>query len=312
HALPWGLVAGELVQLFWWGAWLHWTGVRIRPDLRLDPAVRQVGRDLAPILGGEVLVALNLVVDKAFAGTLESGSVATLEYADRARVIPQTLLESTLVMVAYATWSNLRASGRLHEARRAVDQALRWTLALSVAPVAGMFIGRFVLVSLLYERGAFTPADTAATAGVLAWYLPGVVPNLLGILAVRAHVVERNLRLVFALGAASLLANAAFNAVLIQPMGLEGLALATTLNMVLVPGVYLAFLRRHLDSRAREWAVVLGVAAAAASIALFVELGPGAPTSLRDPVLWSSAVACLALLGLAWRVTRPTSERPDA
>lgn len=312
HALPWGLVAGELVQLLWWGGWLQRTGVRIRPSLQLDPAVRQVGRDLAPILGGEVLVALNLVVDKAFAGTLESGSVATLEYADRARVIPQTLLESTLVMVAYATWSNLRASGRLDAARQAVDQALRWTLALSAAPVAGMFIGRFVLVSLLYERGAFTPEDTAATAGVLAWYLPGVVPNLLGILAVRAHVVERNLRLVFGLGVASLLANAAFNTILIGPMGLEGLALATTANMLLVPGIYLVFLRRHLSIRAREWAVALGVAAAAAGVALGVELGPGAPTSLLDPVLWGAAVACFVLLGVAWRVTRPPTGASDA
>ena len=312
HALPWGLVAGELVQLVWWGGWLRHAGVRIRPDLRLDPAVRQVGRDLAPILGGEVLVALNLVVDKAFAGTLDSGSVATLEYADRARVIPQTLLESTLVMVAYATWSNLRAAGRLREARRAVDQALRWTLALSAAPVAGMFIGRFVLVSLLYERGAFTPADTAATAGVLAWDLPGVLPNLLGILAVRAHVVERNLHLVFGLGFASLVANAALNAALVGPMGLEGLALATTMNMLLVPGIYLLFLRRHLDSRAREWAVVLGVSAAAAGVALAVEFGPGAPTSLLDPVLWVAAAACLGLLGLAWRVTRPPVGGADA
>ena len=312
HALPWGLVAGELMQLLWWGGWLRRTGVRIRPDLRLDPAVRQVGRDLAPILGGEVLVALNLVVDKAYAGTLESGSVATLEYADRARVIPQTLLESTLVMVAYATWSRLRASGRLGEARRAVDQALRWTLALSAPPVAGMFIGRFVLVSLLYERGAFSPEDTAATAGVLTWYLPGVVPNLLGILAVRAHVVERNLRLVFVLGAASLIANAVFNAVLIGPMGLEGLALATTVNMLLVPGIYLAFLRKHLSSRAREWAVALGVTAAAAGVALAVEFGPGSPTSLLDPVLWIAAVACIALLGLAWQVTRPATGAADA
>ena len=305
HALPWGLVAGEVVQLVWWGGWLRAVGVRVRPDLRLDPAVRQVGRDLAPILGGEVLVALNLVVDKAFAGTLEPGSVATLEYADRARVIPQTLLESTLVMVAYATWSNLRASGRIDRARAAVDQALRWTLALSAAPVAGMFIGRFVLVSLLYERGAFTPDDTAATAGVLAWYLPGVVPNLLGILAVRAHVVERNLRLVLGLGMASLCANAAFNAILIKPMGLEGLALATTLNMALVPGIYLVFLRRHLASRARDWAVAVAVAGTAATVAAGVELGPGAPRSLEDPTLWLSALLCLALLGTAWRVTRP-------
>ncbi len=308
HALPWGLVAGEVVQGLWWAAWLLATGVRIRPSLRLDPAVAQVGRDLAPILGGEVLVALNLVVDKAFAGMLPSGSVATLEYADRARVIPQTLLESTLVMVAYATWSNLRAAGRTGEARRAVDQALRWTLALAAPPVAGMFIGRMVLVGLLYERGAFTAADTAATASVLAWYLPGVLPNLLGILAVRAHVVERNLRLVLVLGVTSLTANAVFNTLLFRPMGLEGLALATTLNMALVPGLYLWFLRDRIDSRAREWAAALGVVAAAAAVALVVEFGPGPPRSLLEPSLWIAAVACFGLLGLAWRVTRAPAE----
>ena len=113
HALPWGLVVGELVQVIFWAALLRREGLVIRPGLQLDQAVRSVGRDLAPILGGEVLVALNLVVDKAFAAVLPSGSVATLEYADRARVIPQTLLESTLLMVAYATWSRLRAQGRL-------------------------------------------------------------------------------------------------------------------------------------------------------------------------------------------------------
>jgi putative peptidoglycan lipid II flippase len=312
HALPWGLVAGELLQAVWWAAWLRATGVHFAPSLRLDPAVRQVGRDLAPILGGEVLVALNIVVDKAFAGMLESGSVATLEYADRARVVPQTLLQSTLVMVAYATWSNLRAAGKIEDARRAVDQALRWTLALSAAPVAGMFIGRHVLVGLLYERGAFTAADSVATASVLAWYLPGVVPNLLGILAVRAHVVERNLRIVLILGLASMGANATFNALLVGPMGLDGLALATTINMALIPALYLWFLRDKLQIKLGQWGVALAVAGAAVAVALIVELGPGAPRTLADPVLWMAAAACFALLALAWRVTRPPQTAPHA
>jgi len=305
HALPWGLVIGEVVQVAWWAAMLARIGLRPRPTLALDPAVAEVGRDLAPILGGEVLVALNLVVDKAFAAVLPPGSVATLEYADRARVIPQTLLESTLLMVAYASWSNLRAAGRVREARAAIDQSLRWVLALAAAPLAGMFIGRFVLVSLLYERGAFTPDDTLRTASALAWYLPGVLPNLLGILAVRAHVVERNLRLIFVLGMVSVAANGLLNALLMGPMGLDGLALATTLNMLLIPGVYLWMLRDRVAPQPGPWLAALGVAAAAAAVAVGVELGPGPPRSLLDPVLWIAAVACFGLLGLAWRVTRP-------
>lgn len=305
HALPWGLVIGEVVQVAFWAVLLRRTGVRPKLGLALDPAVAAVGRDLAPILGGEVLVALNLVVDKAFAAVLPPGSVATLEYADRARVIPQTLLESTLLMVAYATWSNLRATGRLDEARAAIDQSLRWVLALAAPPLAGMFIGRFVLVGLLYERGAFTPDDTLRTASALAWYLPGVLPNLLGILAVRAHVVERNLRLVFGLGVVSVLANALFNSLLMGPMGLDGLALATSLNMLLIPGIYLWALRDALQLDLRRWAAALAVAVACVGVAAGVELGPGAPVSLLDPVLWGAALACFSLLALAARVTRP-------
>lgn len=305
HALPWGLVTGELVQMGWWGLQLRRRGLRLRLGFTLDPAIRQVGRDLAPILGGEVLVAMNLVIDKAFAAQLESGSVATMEYADRARVIPQTLLESTLLMVSYASWSTLRAAGRAAEARLAVDQALRWTLSLAAPVLAGMFIGRVVLIQLLYERGAFTMEDTADTARVLGWFLPGVLPNLLGILAVRAHVVERNLRLVFGLGLLSVLLNVSLNLVLMRRMGIDGLALSTTLVTVVISGLYLWRLGLGQRFPLRPWLRALGGALAAALVAAGVELAHGPPTHLFDPWLWGAALPCLALLAIAARAPRP-------
>ena len=147
---------------------------------------------------------------------------------------------------------------------------------------------------------------------MLAWYLPGVLPNLVGILAVRAHVVERKLRLILVLGLVSVLTNALLNALLMGPMGLRGLALATTLTMFLVPGLYLWALARTWQVRPtrvnlRPWALALGLAAAAAGIAAGVEWRWGPPDSLRDPLLWAAALPCFALLGLGWRWTRPTA-----
>ncbi len=309
HALPWGLVVGELVQVGFWWLILRQEGLRL--DLRpwLDPAVQAVGKDLAPILGGEVLVALNLVVDKAFAAWLPEGSVATLEYADRARIIPQTLLESTLLMVAYATWANLRAKGDLEGARRAVDQTLRWTLALAAPCLAGMFIGREALIRMLYERGAFTVDDTLRTASALGWYLPGVLPTLLGILAIRAHVVERNLKLVFVLGVASVFGNLLFNGLLLRPMGLDGLALATTLNSTLIPAIYLWALRSRLELAGGPWLSALSIVIASVLVAVVVELGPGAPPTVLSPTLWIAAVPCLLLLGAGWWLTREPPTR---
>ena len=308
HALAAGLVAGEMVQFLWWAGMLVRAGVRPKPTWRLDQAVRQVGRDLAPILGGEVLVALNIVVDVAFAGTLpQEGSVATLEFTDRARVIPQTLLHSTLAMVAFAVWSNLRAQGKIEEARAAVEQSMRWTLSLAAPVLAGMFIGRHVLIGLLFERGEFTAADTLRTATLLGYYLPGILPNLLGILAVRAHIVERNLRLIFWLGIVSMTLNALFNALLIGPMGLNGLALGTTINMFIVPVIYIARLSPAVVFPWRPWLHAAGLLVAAMAVAIFVELGPGPPMSFFDATLWLASIPCFALLGVAFTMHRPTS-----
>lgn len=300
-SLPVALGLGELAQALWWARLLRRNGVTLRPGLGVDPSLRALARDLLPLLGGEVLVALNLVVDKGFAAALPAGSVATLEYADRARVIPQTLLESSLVMVAFATWANLRAQGRHAEARGSAEHALRWTVALASPVLAGMFIGATVLVRLLFERGAFQAQDTEAVAEVLRWFVPGLLPNLLGILAARVHVVERNLRIIFATGLISVSVNAIGNALLMGPMGLPGLALATTATSFLVPAVLLSALRGALPYRARAWRAPLGVALGSVGLAAGVALGPGLPTRWTDPWLWGAAAASLALLGLGWR-----------
>lgn len=311
-SLPAGMLAGEAMQAAFWAAVLRRTGSPICLTVQLHPEVRQVGRDLAPILAGEVLVALNLIVDKAFAAHLDPGSVATLEYADRARVIPQTLLESTLLMVAYANWSNLRAQGLLGEARRAVVAALQWTLVLAAPCIAGMYIGRTALIRLLYERGAFTPVDTANTAELLGWYLPGVVPALLGILAVRAHVLERNLTLVFQLGALSVIGNAVFNVLLMGTFGLAGLAMSTTLNLFCIPAIYLWKLRYATTDSPRALLPVVLLASGSVLTALLAEITTGPPSSVFDLGLWAWAVPCLLLLavGARWSSGRALGPSP--
>jgi putative peptidoglycan lipid II flippase len=208
-------------------------------------------------------------------------------------------------MVAYASWSNLRAEGRIKEARLAVDQSLRWVIALAAPVLAGLFIGRHVIIEILFEHGQFTTENTVHTASVLGWYLPGVLTNLVGILVVRAHVVEHNLRLILIMGAVCMVSNATLNAVLIGPMGLNGLALATTLNMIVVPGLFLWALRSVLPWPRREWFAALGIALASIAVAAGVELGPGHPLEISSGVLWLASVPCFLLLGLGWHLTRP-------
>ena len=263
--------------------------------------MKQALFDIGAVLGGEVLVAANLLVDKGFAATLPAGSVAWLEYADRARFIPQTLAESTLFPVAYATWATLHATGDRAQFAASVDRSLRWMASVSAPPLAGLYIGRLVLVRWLYERGAFGPEDAARSAEVLGWYVPGLWPMFLGALAMRANLIERRMALVFGLGVVSVVCNAGLDAMLVRSLGLVGVAVASTLVWLVVPSVYLAALWPTLRDVAslRCWSQTIAIAASSAAIAVFVELAHGAPASLTDPWLGAAAVPCFALLWLA-------------
>ncbi len=299
HALPIGLIVGEVVQALWWGTWLIAAGIDIEPTTKLDPSIRQVGRDFAPILGGEVLVALNLVIDKGFAATLKQGSVATLEFADRARIIPTTLLISTLAMVAFATWSNHSASGEHEKARVSMDQAMRWTLALAAPLLAGMFIGRYALIQLLFEHGAFEPSDTRMTAHVLGYYIPGILPALMGALALRAHIVERHLALVLTLGIASVTVNFTLNSMLISPLGLMGLALSTSIGATLIATIWIVCLVPILPpGLLRRWLPAIGIVIGSITVATACELLLGPPMSFSDTTLWLESIPCFALLAM--------------
>jgi putative peptidoglycan lipid II flippase len=267
------------------------AGVGLAGLLPVPAGLAGTGAAFGPVLAGEAMVAFNLVVDKAFAGTLPSGSVTILEYADRARLIPQTLVEATLLPVAFTAWSAARA--RDLPRADAVRGSLR-IVALVLPPVvAGLTVGRSALVHVLFERGAFDAAASSAVARTLAAFLPGVVFSAWGALVVRAHIVEGRYRLVMGLGACSFALNAGLDLLLLRH-GTVGLAVSTTLTTALIT-VY-SWSRLGVGARLGwdGWGVV------AASTLLAAVLGP---EDLRlSPGMLVAALPFVGLLAFgAWR-----------
>ena len=292
--LPLALFIGTVTELLWLYAGLWTTALRPRFVLwpaTLGPALRR----FAPVLVGETLVALNVVVDKVYAALLPEGSVSLLEYADRARVIPMTLFEASLLIVAFNTWARVPAAERGHEIRR----ALRWVLLIAPPVLCGLWVGRLVAIQVVFERGAFGPESTVAVAAAFGMFLPGVLAAMLAGLAVKAHLLADRARLVLVLGVASFAINASLNAVMLQ-FGITGLALSTSLTSWIIAALSLARLWRELPS-GRSWSVPLGILATSVVLAFALSISGIEPTSVADPRLWAAAVPFVILLGLGLR-----------
>lgn len=145
-------------------------GYRPWPRLRADPALwRALGFGAAALIG-IAAVQLNLIVETQLASRLGDGPVSWLTLGFRVVQIPLGVAAGSVAVAGLARVSGHMARGE----RDLVRAALGRTLSLNnflVAPMAvGMWIVAVPLVRLLFERGAFGPSDTLATAAVLRMY----------------------------------------------------------------------------------------------------------------------------------------------
>lgn len=314
--LPIPLTIGHTAEVLWLIWVLRKAGVRLWPTLNVPKDLWGAAQALGLVLIGETLFAANTVVDKQFAAALPAGSVSILEYADRARLIPMTLIESSLLVVAFATWARARAKGDHAGFHRAVSTAIWWVFLLAPPVLGGMVVGREAMVSMLFERGVFSVADTPPTAAALGAFLPGVLATLCATLCIKAHVVAGSPRTVLCLGLLSFMINVVFNSLLMTPLGLVGLAWSTT-GASTVVGIT-AWMLFTPQARAalpiKQWAPAWALAGVSGALTGLAVWNDSTPKSVLDPKLWIWAIPFVVLLGCgAWfarRAQEPAQAEP--
>jgi putative peptidoglycan lipid II flippase len=101
-------------------------------------------------------------------------------------------------------------------------------LAISIPVTATLILFSQPIVAWSFERGKFTPESTMQVAAVQAMYAFQLPFYLLGLLLVRLAVALRLNRLMLLCGGLNLVVNAAMNWILMKPLGVTGIALATS------------------------------------------------------------------------------------
>jgi putative peptidoglycan lipid II flippase len=130
--------------------------------------------------------------------------------------------------------------------RATVSSGLRLMLMLNVPAAVGLVVLARPIVALIFERGAFTPADTAATAAALVAYSPGLIGYSAVKLASPTFYALGDSRTPVVVSVVSVLVNVVLNVSLVRVLGYTGLASATAASAILNATVLLVLLRRRL------------------------------------------------------------------
>ena len=176
-ALGWavGTLFGGLAQFAIQVPPLRQGGWRFKPEWSPgDPRVRQVASLMAPATVGLAAVQVNIFVNSTFASH-EPGAVSWLQYAFRILYLPIGIFGVAVGTVATSGLARRAAEGDMDGLRATLRQALALILFLTVPATVGLIVLGTPVVRLLYERGRFSPHDTASTAQALLFYSIGLV-----------------------------------------------------------------------------------------------------------------------------------------
>ncbi|WP_298050850.1 murein biosynthesis integral membrane protein MurJ [uncultured Paenalcaligenes sp.] len=180
------------------------------------------------MLIGQIAMSFVGPIDQYTAASLGDNANATLGYATR---FISLMLGVGAASVGRAALPVLADVTRRGEAVRARSIALKWSLmmvaiGLAIAAVAAMLAPWGV--SLLYERGAFSAADTERVSSVLRWGLLQL-PFYFGVLVLVQLLASQNrYGLMAAIAIVNFAVKAIMNTYLASKMGVHGIMLATS------------------------------------------------------------------------------------
>ena len=230
HALVVGTVVGVALQAAVLGWMLRMRGVRLEPRwYGFDPSLRKVIGQYAPMLAGALLMGSTELVNQAMAAMLEPGSVAALNYARKVVslfiVVGATPLGTAALpyfsqMVANHDWSGCRHTLRVYS---------RLIVLVTVPLTAGLVAFSHPLVRIVFQRGAFTSADTGVVSRVLAFLSLQIPFYVLASLGVRLISALKRNSVLMTFAAVSTVLNVVFNLILMKHFGVAGIALSTSL-----------------------------------------------------------------------------------
>ncbi len=145
-------------------------GFRFEPG---HPGVRRIGALMLPTLAGLSVAQVNILISTILASNFDGGPTY-LFYAMRLIQFPLGIFGIALATAILPTLSTQAAEGALDALRDTLGFGIRMILFIIVPAMVGLMLLRVPIIQLVFQHGAFTSQDTAATAMALLCYAVGL------------------------------------------------------------------------------------------------------------------------------------------
>ena len=175
HAMAWGVSISGVLQLLMMLFYLRRYKIGWMLGMpKLNDDIRRLGKLMVPGILGAGIVQINLLADMVIGSFLGEGTISYLYYADRLNQLPLGVVGVAVGTALLPMLSRAVHGGNTAESNNLFNRSLEICFLLALPAATALLVIPTQIVHVLFERGAFTAADTAAVSAVLMGYALGL------------------------------------------------------------------------------------------------------------------------------------------
>jgi len=193
-----------------------------------NPAIKETIFLALPLLLSGSLGIINGIVDKAFASSLDSGSISALRYAQTIRAMISSLIIGSLMTTVFTELSEISEKKDKMALQNRLKKTSNDLLNFMVPLTFWMILMARPLIRLLYERGEFTADSTSMVTLAFIGYSMTLIIAPVSNLLMKVFTSHKKTKIPLLITIISIILNFTFNALLIERYGILGLTLSTS------------------------------------------------------------------------------------
>ena len=222
-----GVFIGGFLQVALQIPWIVRSGIRLAPLwMPRHPAVKHIGKLMLPAVFGSAVYQFNQFMGTLLASFLPEGSISWLYYADRVVQFPLGVFAIAISTAALPSLSGHAAEENLKEFNKTLSHALRLVFFVTIPATLGLLVLGKPIISILFERGEFTPYSASMTWEALFYYTLGLWAFSGIRVLVSAFYALQDTKTPVKVAVVALVVNIALSLALMGPLRHGGLALA--------------------------------------------------------------------------------------
>ena len=213
------------------------------------PLVNRIGKLLLPRAVGTAVYQMSVFIDTILASlswVVGAGGVAALYFSTRLVQLPLAIFGISLATAALPKMTKEVAENDMVALKETVSFSLRTVFAVMVPATVGLMVLANPIVRILFQRGEFDSYSTAITVNALFFYSIGLFAYAGVKILVSTFYSMGDTRTPVRAAGISLGINVVLNLILMWPLKVGGLALATSIAAISNFSILYVLLNRRI------------------------------------------------------------------